>query len=386
MFDTELMAATATAESQVDRRARLRLVADRVAPLALAHQRTLPLLPAVSELFVGGSLQRGTTVEVNGIGATSLSLVLAAGPSQAGSWTALVGAEGLGLAAVAEAGIALERLLVVSPVDSSTNVGVVAALIGAVDVVMVGPGLRFRPADLRRLSARLRESGSVLIQIGSSRIGSSRIGSSRIGSSQIESSKGPGVDVGVRVMTSQWSGLGDGHGLLRSRKVEVQTQGRGAATRTRAVSLLLPGPNGAPMRPDTPVCSEVPECPDTPVCSDVPECPDTPVCSDVPECPDTPVCSDVPECPDMPVCSDVPECPDMPVCSDVPECPDMPVCSDVPECPDMPVCSDVPECPDMPVCSDVPECPDMPVCSEVPECPDTPVCSDVPECPDVAAV
>ena len=257
MFDTELMAATATAESQVDRRSRLRLVADRVAPLALAHQRTLPLLPAVSDLFVGGSLQRGLTVAVNGIGATSMALVLAAGPSQAGSWTALVGTEELGLAAVAEAGIALERLLVVGPVDASTNAGVVAALIGAVDVVLVGSGLRFRPADLRRLSARLRESGSVLIQIGSSRIGSSQIGSS----------KGPGVDVGIRVMTSQWSGLGDGHGLLRSRKVEVQTQGRGAATRARAVSLLLPGPNGAPMHPDTPVCSEVPECSDTPVCS-----------------------------------------------------------------------------------------------------------------------
>ena len=264
MFDTELMAATATAESQVDRRARLRLVADRVAPLALAHQRTLPLLPAVSELFVGGSLQRGLTVAVNGIGATSMALVLAAGPSQAGSWTALVGTEELGLAAVAEAGIALERLLVVGPVDASTNAGVVAALIGAVDVVLVGSGLRFRPADLRRLSARLRESGSVLIQIGSS-----RIESSQIGSSQIESSKGPGVDVGVRVMTSQWSGLGPGHGLLRSRKVEVQTQGRGAATRARAVSLLLPGPNGAPLRPDTPVCSEVPECPDTPLRPDV---------------------------------------------------------------------------------------------------------------------
>ncbi len=278
MFDTELMTATATAESQVDRRARLQLVADRVAPLALAHQRTLPLLPAVSELFVGGSLQRGTTVAVNGIGATSLSLVLAAGPSQAGSWTALVGAEGLGLAAAAEAGIALERLLVVSPLDPSTNVGVVAALIGAVDVVMVGPGLRFRPADLRRLSARLRESGSVLIQIGSSQIESSQIGSSR----------GPGVDVGVRVVASQWSGLGSGHGLLRSRRVEVCTQGRGAAARPRAVSFLLPGPDGAPMLLDTPA-----HC-DVSVHCDVPVHCDTPAHCDVPAVCDVPVHSDVP--------------------------------------------------------------------------------------------
>ena len=239
------MAATATAE--VDRRARLRLVADRVAPLALAKDRTLPLLPAVSDLFVGGSLQRGTTVAVNGIGAVSVALALAAGPSQAGVWTALVGTEELGLAAVAEAGIALERLLAVSAVDSSTNAGVVAALVGAVDVVVVGSGLRFRRADLRRLSARLRESGSVLIQVGSSTVGSSTVGSG----------PGSGVDVGIRVMTSQWSGLGSGHGLLRSRKVEVQSQGRGAASKARAVSLLLPGPDGAPMPSDVPVPSEV---------------------------------------------------------------------------------------------------------------------------------
>lgn len=253
MFDTKAMTVAAKAETPQDRRARLRLVADRVAPLTLAQERTLPLLPAVSDLFVGGSLQRGLTVAVDGIGATSMALVLAAGPSQAGSWTALVGAEELGLAAVAEAGIALERLLVVGPVDSSANAGVVAALIGAVDVVLLGSGLRFRPADLRRLSARLRESGSVLIQIGSPQIGSG---------------KRPGVDVGIRMTAAQWSGLGEGHGLLRSRKVEVQAQGRGAATRARTVSLLLPSPTGAPMRPELAVC------PDAPVCSEVAVCPD----------------------------------------------------------------------------------------------------------------
>ena len=233
--------------------------------MALAHQRTLPLLEAVSDLFVGGSLQRGTTVAVNGIGAMSMALVLAAGPSQAGSWTALVGTEELGLAAVAEAGIALERLLVVG--DASTNAGVVAALVEAVDVVLVGPGLRFRPADLRRLSARLRESGSVLIQIGSSQIGSGKA---------LGSGKAPGVDLGVWVMSAQWSGLGEGYGHLRSRQVEVLAQGRGAATAARSVSLLLPGPDGAPQRPPAPehpivaaVCPAVPERTDVPERSDV---------------------------------------------------------------------------------------------------------------------
>ena len=233
VFDTELMVAAAFAESHVERRAGLRLVAEQVTPLVLANQRMLPLLPTLSELFVGGSLQRGFTVAVNGIGATSLSLLLAAGPSQAGSWTAFVGVDGLGLAAVAEAGVALERLLVVDTVDASTNVGVIAALVGAVDVVIVGPSLRIGPSELRRLAARLRESGSVLIQIGSR--------------------EASGVDIGVQVTASEWLGLGEGYGLLRSRKVEVCAQGRGAASKARTASLLLPGPDGTPRRVDTPM-------------------------------------------------------------------------------------------------------------------------------------
>lgn len=253
------MSAAAIAESSQDRLDRLRLVADRVAPLALAQQRTLPLLPAVSELFVGGSLQRGITVGVNGVGATSMTLALAAGPSQAGSWVACVGTNDLGLGAVAEAGVALERLLVVGPVDASTHAGVVAALIGAVDVVVVGPGLRFRHSDLRRLSARLRDSGSVLLQIGSHQIGAG---------------KAVGVDIGIEVRASQWSGLGEGHGLLRSRRVEVHAQGRGAAARVRAASFLLPGPDGAPVN------SGASMCPDEFVRSDERACADALVIAD----------------------------------------------------------------------------------------------------------
>ena len=78
------------------RRDRLRLVADRAAPLALARERTLPLLSAVADLFPDGALRRGSVVGVDGVGATSLALAVAAGPSAAGSWTAVVGDPGLG--------------------------------------------------------------------------------------------------------------------------------------------------------------------------------------------------------------------------------------------------------------------------------------------------
>ncbi|MEZ5245215.1 MAG: hypothetical protein R2707_08980 [Acidimicrobiales bacterium] len=204
----------------------LRLVANQVAPLALARERTLPLLPALTSLFPEGGLRRGSIVAVGGVGATSLALAVAAGPSASGSWTAVVGDPGLGLAAAAEAGVVLERMLVVDPKGQDVA-GVIAALVGSVDVVLVGPGVRIRPADVRRLTARMRERGSALVRIGAL--------------------DEPGVDIGLRIVESEWTGLGAGHGLLRARRVRVETQGRGSAARPRGAALLLPGPQGAPV-------------------------------------------------------------------------------------------------------------------------------------------
>ncbi len=214
------------AEALDDRKARLRLVADRVAPMALARERTLPVLPELVDLLPGGALRRGSVVGVNGMGgATSLALALAAGPSSAGSWTAIVGQPELGLVAAEEAGIALERLLVVSP-EPSSWAGAVAALVGSVDVVLVAPRHRVAAGDARRLTARLRERGSVMIHTGGR--------------------WGPGADVQLDVAHSEWVGLGIGHGMLRSRRVTINGGGRGAAARPRSARLLLPGPTGAP--------------------------------------------------------------------------------------------------------------------------------------------
>ena len=208
-------------------RGHLRLLGERVAPLSGAHERTLPVLAPLRDLFPGGALQRGWVIATGGDGATSLALAVAAGPSAAGSWTAVVGEEGLGLAAAAEAGLALERLLMVAAPEPRVAVEATAALLGAVDVVLVGSGVRLGAADHRRLAARLRERGSVLIGLGGGALG--------------------GADVRLRVVSSRWSGLGDGWGLLRSRRVSVRAEGRGAASRPRSVDLLLPGPDGAPV-------------------------------------------------------------------------------------------------------------------------------------------
>jgi len=205
-----------------------------VTPLALAHEQTLPVHPALEGLLPGGAIRRGSTIEVDGPGATSLVLALAAGPSAAGSWTALVGLPSIGLMAADEAGVVLNRLFVVRPPTPKSWSGIVAALIGSVDVIVVDGRHRCGSRDQHRLAARLRERGSVLLRVGS---GAEKSSSGR---------SGVGADVRLRVVTTEWEGLGDGHGILRRRLVDVRAEGRGASARPRSGRLFLPGPAGAP--------------------------------------------------------------------------------------------------------------------------------------------
>lgn len=194
-------------------------LARRVAPVALAGDRTLPLRPDLTAVVP--SLRRGTVVELDGRGATTLGLALAAGPSAAGSWVAAVGLPSLGLVAAADAGVDLERMAVVADPEERWAT-VVAALVDAIDVVLVGRPPHLRPADARRLTARVRERGSVLIVVGA---------------------RWPDrTDLHLTVESSHWSGLGDGHGHLRARRVEVTVDGRGAAGRRRRRSIDLTGP------------------------------------------------------------------------------------------------------------------------------------------------
>ena len=237
MFDTRAMATGRAQNLAVDsfefderadaatRRAGLRLVGDRVAPMALARERTLPVLGPLAPLFPEGSLSRGSVVGIHGVGATALALAVAAGPSAAGSWSAIVGAPDIGLAAAGELGVALERVLVVLPPEPAAWPATLAALAGSVDVVVVAPRHRVREADARRLVARFRERGSVLIHVGD---------------------RWPaGADVRLDVVDTVWDGLGNGHGILTARRLRINGGGRGAASRPRSLEVLVPGPGGA---------------------------------------------------------------------------------------------------------------------------------------------
>jgi hypothetical protein len=200
--------------------------------VALAQARTLPALGPLAGLLPDGALPRGITVSVGGPGATALALALAAAPTAAGGWAALVGVPGAGLAAAAELGVVLERLAVIDPPEPAAWPGVVAALLGAFDVVLVAPGHRLAHGAVRRLAARARERGTVLVPVTGP--------AGRFAGPWPEA---PELRLGV--VAARWEGLGRGHGHLQARRVTVEATGRRGLARPRRVDLLLPGPSGA---------------------------------------------------------------------------------------------------------------------------------------------
>jgi hypothetical protein len=160
------------------------------------------------------------------VGSTSLALAVAAGPSGAGSWVAAIGVPSLGLAAAAGFGVDLGRLVLVTDPPPESWGTVVATMLDAFDVVIARPvGRRVPAGEGRRLAARARERGAVLV---------------RLGDGWPEA-----ADTTLTVVATEWEGLGLGHGHLRARRATVEAGGRRAADRPRRLDLWLPGPGGA---------------------------------------------------------------------------------------------------------------------------------------------
>ncbi|MCL1870621.1 MAG: hypothetical protein FWF90_09455 [Promicromonosporaceae bacterium] len=171
--------------------------------------------PDLAALLHGGVLPVGGTLAVQG--STSLLLGLLATASHEGAWVAFVGAPAVGMLAAADAGMALERVgLVPDPgADAPT---VVAALLDGIDVVVVGPGTTLLDADRRRLAARARERGAVLVS----------------------TVRWPGAHVTLDARGGTWWGVDQGAGWLRRRTLSVLRTGRGAAARPVELEVEVP--------------------------------------------------------------------------------------------------------------------------------------------------
>jgi hypothetical protein len=204
--------------------------------VAFAAEQTVPLGLAVTRLFPITGLRRGSTVTISarpsqgahgalgaqgvqGVqGATTLAFAIAATASATGSWCAAAGFPDLGLVAVAELGVALDRLALIPWVTPGQWVTVVGALLDAVDILIVRPPPHLRPGDARRLVTRARERGTVLIPVGR----------------WTES-----AETRLEVVQAVWEGPGAGNGHLIGRQLHVNVRGRGAASRERTVDLRL---------------------------------------------------------------------------------------------------------------------------------------------------
>jgi hypothetical protein len=209
--------------------ASLSLAAALGRPVTMAESRMLDVPGALGGLFPEGGLRRGSVVTVvPDTGGVSLALALAAAATGEGGWVAALGLPSLGVVAAAELGVRLDRMALV-PDPGGRWAAVGAALLDGVDLLLLGPIGRARATDARRLAARAREHGTVVVVLAAR--------------GTMGWPEAP--DFRLTVAGATWEGLSAGHGRLQARRLEVTVTGRRAAARERQVSLWLPGPEEA---------------------------------------------------------------------------------------------------------------------------------------------
>lgn len=226
--------------------ARLEVVRPGIRTAAtLAHERTLPVDPALHDLVPSASLQRGSTIAVHGAGAVSFALAFSAEAIRAGSFLAVIAPNSFALGACLDFGIPLRRVVqFMLPDDANGRAGwpqLVAAVIEGFDVVVLADHRRVGASTGRQLVARSRERGSVLVRAG-------------------VPSWADAPDLRFDLHQPTWHGLGEGHGHLRSRVLGVQVAGRRwpGAPRTRHLRLSgdgvekVTGPQPIARRPIAP--------------------------------------------------------------------------------------------------------------------------------------
>lgn len=220
---------------------RAELNAQRAGAITTLTAPALPPLPVplgLGQLLPDG-LRRGSTVAITS--SVSLLLTLLGPASAAGAWTAMVGMPAISAEAAIEAGMALERLAIISPpADGAredrarTGPGweldrywsgpswatAIGALLDAVDVVVARPN-GVSDGDARRLTARARSKGGILVLFGP------------------QAASWPAVEVELSATHGRWTGIDRGYGRLRQRQLRVAATGRGRSARSRDTELWL---------------------------------------------------------------------------------------------------------------------------------------------------
>lgn len=167
-------------------------------------EEVLPLPTGLGDLVPGG-LRRGTAIQVMGSRALLLSLAAAASTAPGSElWCAVVAMPDIGLAAAAEAGLCLDRTIVI-PRPGPDAASVLGAVIDGVDLVLLGPCPALSPSDRRSLGHRLRHREAVLLV----------------------AEAWPAASAVLEVGARSWYGVGSGEGVLAGREITVMSRARG---------------------------------------------------------------------------------------------------------------------------------------------------------------
>ena len=209
------------------------IIGREVAPVVLAKEQLIAVPSPFEEILPGAGLQRGWATCVTGSPAGRVFVWALLGElTRSGGWVATVDVSGINLTAANEVGLSIERVLVVSGAGAKNWAQVLGALVGAVDVIVYGnPRHRVQPSTFRKLVSRCRERGTVLMQLPNGHDAASR-------GLPVE------ADVSFDVRPAGWSGLGDGHGRLASRAVDVTVSGRRVPGQQRRGTFMVPDTDG----------------------------------------------------------------------------------------------------------------------------------------------
>ena len=216
-------------------------IAERIRPTVLAAEQTLDVPEPLDELFPLGGITRGSRVSLRGAGATSLCMAMLAEASRQGSWIAVVGVASFGWAAAARGGWNLQRCVFVDEPPASQWGTVMAALVDALDIVVTDPAHPVGATEARRLAARSRERGSVIVDLAL------EAGLDGGGAGRTRSRWPAEADLTLTAHTNGWSGLGVGTGLLGERALRVEAIGRRGAGRPRTIEVSV-GTDGSVLR------------------------------------------------------------------------------------------------------------------------------------------
>jgi hypothetical protein len=168
----------------------------------------LPMFEGLVQLRTGGSYA---------VDSASLAMALAAGASRAGEWVGFAGWDDFGAEAAHQLGIDLSRTVVV-PSPGELWLEVTAALVDVLKVVVLRPTGAVDAKSASILDARLRARSGVLVVHGG----------------------WPRCDARLCSLGSQWGGVGQGSGRLRSRRMRVAVESSHRSGRPHARDLDFP--------------------------------------------------------------------------------------------------------------------------------------------------